>query len=620
MQLSYGYPKGTLGAVKDGYFHRLTESQSIAFLAVQQWAIDNSIDLSILSKYALHPALTLLRYLRANQFDVGKTIDHLKRNCNWRKKFRVDEIFSDEPDSALGCPLSKLTAIFPHWHEGYDLSGRPVLYKQYTTFDAAAIQRIANLDSIIKYHVWEQEACQKLCMDQSLKTGYIVETTTTILDLKDMRIGQVTKDFLSFMKTIAEVDSHQYPETLGNMFIINAPSVFPFVWRMVKVWLDPSVAAKIQVMAGEREWGPVLAECIGEDNLPLDYGGKSISLKTLEHPYVTSLQNMKKEKEQNTAASLASRRSDVTDFIQSSNDEDDCYSCNSFNSVQFLDAKDGEDESLGTHHHFGPKHLHFVTDQEIANGGALQTTFAVLGREEGKSRSIASLLRDPLWLFEYLLHGFSPTQIRKYLGVSLKVHMCLAISTLILSAYTIATTQWISGIARVQMWTGVVMLLVSTAMLTINFAGFLGWWHQNRPLIIMYAGCLGVNAILFLVIGIACFLYATVPKISGYGQDALEEAIPNERSRDHARGLLNDYNMTLGISCVVASVLTFIPMGFACAYFRRIGHNDEYLDKQHQLRTVLKVEQGISIIAALCMLIYGGACLEYLFVIDCEYC
>ena len=36
---------------------------------------------------------------------------------------------------------------------------------------------------------------------------------------------------------LAEIDQKQYPETLGKMFIINVPSVFPFVWRMVKPML-----------------------------------------------------------------------------------------------------------------------------------------------------------------------------------------------------------------------------------------------------------------------------------------------------------------------------------------------------------------------------------------------
>jgi hypothetical protein len=56
-----------------------------------------------------------------------------------------------------------------------------------------------------------------------------------VIDVKDMKLSQVTSDFLTLVKLLAQIDQQQYPETLGKFFIINTPSVFPFVWRMVKV-------------------------------------------------------------------------------------------------------------------------------------------------------------------------------------------------------------------------------------------------------------------------------------------------------------------------------------------------------------------------------------------------
>ena len=270
----------------DGYHHKLSDEQQAALSAIQAWAIEHNVDLTLLSKHALHPALTLLRYLRGNKFDVDATMRHIKDNLKWRKAMKAPDVVAcPDPAILLDCPVNKLTAIFPHWHCGYDLELRPVLYKQYSLFDAAAIKSIVPLDRILRYHMWEQEVCMRLCKEQSLLTGYIVETTTTIMDLKNMRLGQVTADFLAFMRAIADVDKVQYPETLGRMIIINAPSVFPFVWRMVRIWLDPEVAAKIQVLGEEREWTPVLAGLIATQVLPTNYGGSGKTLHPWEHPY-----------------------------------------------------------------------------------------------------------------------------------------------------------------------------------------------------------------------------------------------------------------------------------------------------------------------------------------------
>ena len=64
----------------------------------------------------------------------------------------------------------------------------------------------------------------------------MIETFTCVLDLKDMAMVQITRDFLNLVKQLAEVDQKQYPETLGRLFIINCPAAFPFVWRFVKPW------------------------------------------------------------------------------------------------------------------------------------------------------------------------------------------------------------------------------------------------------------------------------------------------------------------------------------------------------------------------------------------------
>lgn len=53
-----------------------------------------------------------------------------------------------------------------------------------------------SLDNVLRYHIWEQEACIKLCTLQSQRSGMTVETITGVLDVKDMTLGQINRDFL----------------------------------------------------------------------------------------------------------------------------------------------------------------------------------------------------------------------------------------------------------------------------------------------------------------------------------------------------------------------------------------------------------------------------------------
>jgi hypothetical protein len=61
--------------------------------------------------------------------------------------------------------------------------------------------------------------------------------------------------------------------------------MFPFVWRMVRPWLDPVVARKIHILGSYDEWQPCLVSQIGVPNLPACYGGTAPDLDLSTHPY-----------------------------------------------------------------------------------------------------------------------------------------------------------------------------------------------------------------------------------------------------------------------------------------------------------------------------------------------
>ena len=46
------------------------------------------------------------------------------------------------PEQLLGCAMDSVTSVFPHWHSGYDKTGRPVLYKQYGKFEATLLKKL----------------------------------------------------------------------------------------------------------------------------------------------------------------------------------------------------------------------------------------------------------------------------------------------------------------------------------------------------------------------------------------------------------------------------------------------------------------------------------------------
>jgi len=62
-----------------------------------------------------------------------------------------------------------------------------------------------------------------------------------------------------------------YPETMGQLLVINAPSSFTIIWNVVKPWLAKETIAKIDVLGSN--YKDELLKLIDIENLPQTFGG-----------------------------------------------------------------------------------------------------------------------------------------------------------------------------------------------------------------------------------------------------------------------------------------------------------------------------------------------------------
>ena len=79
---------------------------------------------------------------------------------------------------------------------------------------------------------------------------------------------------LNLLRLIAEHDQAYYPERLGMLFVVNAPSFFTKVWSIVKKWLDKRMLGKVHILGADYE--QVLLKYIDAENLPSFLGGKCV--------------------------------------------------------------------------------------------------------------------------------------------------------------------------------------------------------------------------------------------------------------------------------------------------------------------------------------------------------
>ena len=66
-----------------------------------------------------------------------------------------------------------------------------------------------------------------------------------IIDLDGFGLSKFSSDFISFVKRISKVDQENYPEILGNLVVVNAPSVISTMWPVIRCFLDKRTQNKV---------------------------------------------------------------------------------------------------------------------------------------------------------------------------------------------------------------------------------------------------------------------------------------------------------------------------------------------------------------------------------------
>jgi len=217
-----------------------------------------------------HPDALLLRFLRARKWDIEAALIMAISAFRWRREEgRVDSDVvlrgeqgmldacdsSDADKKQEGEDFMAMMRMGKSFIQGVDKHGRPV----------------CNI-RVRLHHAGDQcESSLNRYTIHSIETTRVflrppVDTATIIFDMTDFSLANMDYVPIKFMIQCFEAN---YPESLGAVLVHRAPWIFQGIWRVIKGWLDPVVAAKVHFTNELKD----LEVFIDESNIIKELGG-----------------------------------------------------------------------------------------------------------------------------------------------------------------------------------------------------------------------------------------------------------------------------------------------------------------------------------------------------------
>ncbi|KAF2943636.1 SEC14 cytosolic factor isoform X2 [Oryza sativa Japonica Group] len=172
-----------------------------------------------------YPKETLLRFLKAREWNVSKAHKMLVDSLNWRIQNEIDTVL-ERPI----VPVDLYRSI-----RDSQLVGLSGYTKEVHYYVQSHIQINEYRDRVILPMLTE-------------KFGRPVTTCVKVLDMTGLKLSALSQ--MKMLTSISTVDDLNYPEKTETYYVVNVPYIFSACWKVVKPLLQERTKKKVKVLHG----------------------------------------------------------------------------------------------------------------------------------------------------------------------------------------------------------------------------------------------------------------------------------------------------------------------------------------------------------------------------------
>lgn len=204
------------------------------------------------------------RYIIGCNNDMKEASKRWKNTLEWRQQENIDNIlYEPQPYFFL------IKNMYPHYHAGRGRKGHVVFYERPGEFQASQlVGRGIKLEHLIRHWIFITEYQWKI-----LAHNHDDAKGISIIDIAGIKMSDIGGDNMNYLKKTLSIAGQHYPERSYVIFIINAPSFFSFIWRIVKPLVNENTQKKIKILSAKDTLNGLL-EHIDISQIPKYYGGK----------------------------------------------------------------------------------------------------------------------------------------------------------------------------------------------------------------------------------------------------------------------------------------------------------------------------------------------------------